>query len=75
MGLPELNRRMRLQGFASGVSEQLQTQSEAVFADGTGTLLGAIRNIARDNQETEDFATALVDLLEHIEKNYPIPTD
>ena len=75
MDSQELSRRIRLQGFASRVSEQLQAHSETVFADGTGTMLGAIRNIARDSQATEDFATALVDLLEHIDRNYPIPND
>jgi len=75
MDSQELSRRIRLQGFASRVSEQLQAHLEAVFADGTGTMLEAIRNIARDGQRTEDFATALVDLLEYIEQNYPIPND
>jgi hypothetical protein len=66
---------MRLRGFASRVSEQLEAHPQALFADGTRTMLGDIRNIARDNQGTEDFASALVDLLEHIDRNYPIPND
>ena len=75
MDSQELNRRMRLQGFASRVNEQLEAHPQALFADETGTMLGAIRNIARDSQATEDFATALVDLLAHIDRNYPFPND
>jgi hypothetical protein len=62
-------------GLPSIDDEQLEAHPQALFADGTGTMLGAIRNIARDSQATEDFATALVDLLEHIDRNYPIPND
>jgi hypothetical protein len=75
MDSQELRRRVRLQGFASRLNEQLQAHAEPVFADGTGAMLGAIRNIARDSESTEDFAAALGDLLEYIDQNYPVPSE
>ena len=64
--------RYRLSELAGRLEEQLDANAHAVFQDGTGTRVGALRSIANDQPKTDEFLANLHELLAHVKRWYGV---